>query len=31
MLSSTVDNNFDQVTEKYDWESIVVKKLMPLL
>jgi glycosyltransferase involved in cell wall biosynthesis len=31
MLESTVDNNFDQVVEKYDWESIVRKKLMPLL
>ncbi|MFX1476456.1 MAG: glycosyltransferase family 4 protein [Promethearchaeota archaeon] len=31
MLENTVDNNFDQVVEKYDWESIVLKKLMPLL
>lgn len=31
MLESTVDHNFDQVMEKYDWESIVIKKLMPLL
>lgn len=31
MLESTVDNNFDQVIEKYDWESIVTKKLIPLL
>jgi len=31
MLESTVDNNFDQVIEKYDWESIVLKKLIPLL
>lgn len=31
MLESTVDNNFDQVIEKYAWESIVLKKLMPLL
>lgn len=31
MLESTVDNNFDQVIEKYDWESIVTKRLIPLL
>lgn len=31
MLESTVDNNFDQVIEKYDWESIVLKKIVPLL
>jgi glycosyltransferase involved in cell wall biosynthesis len=31
MLESTVDHNFDQVIEKYDWESIVLKKLTPLL
>jgi len=31
MLESTVDNNFAQVMEKYDWESIVTKKLIPLL
>ena len=31
MLGSTVDNNFDKVVEKYDWESIVLKKIMPLL
>jgi glycosyltransferase involved in cell wall biosynthesis len=31
MLENTVDNNFDQVVEKYDWESIVLKKLIPLL
>jgi len=31
MLESTIDNNFDQVIEKYDWDSIVRKKLMPLL
>jgi len=31
MLESTVDNNFDQVIEKYDWESIVVRKVIPLL
>ena len=31
MLESTVDNNFDQVVEKYDWESIVLKKVIPLL
>lgn len=31
MLESTVDHNFDQVIEKYDWESIVMKKLVPLL
>jgi glycosyltransferase involved in cell wall biosynthesis len=31
MLESTVDNNFDQVIEKYDWESIVLKKVIPLL
>ncbi len=31
MLASTVDNNFDQVVDKYDWESIVLKKLVPLL
>lgn len=31
MLESTVDRNFDQVIEKYDWESIVIKKLIPLL
>jgi glycosyltransferase involved in cell wall biosynthesis len=31
MLESTVDNNFDQVIEKYDWESVVLKKIVPLL
>lgn len=31
MLESTVDNNFDRVIEKYDWKSIVQKKLIPLL
>lgn len=31
MLENTVDNNFDQVMEKYDWESIVLKKVIPLL
>lgn len=31
LLESTVDNNFDQVVEKYDWKSIVLKKVMPLL
>ena len=31
MLESTVDNNFTQVIEKYDWESIVTKRLIPLL
>lgn len=31
MLANTVDNNFDQVVAKYDWESIVLKKLAPLL
>ena len=31
MLESTVDNNFDQIIEKYDWESIVLRKVMPLL
>jgi glycosyltransferase involved in cell wall biosynthesis len=31
MLESTVDNNFDQVIEKYDWESIVLRKVIPLL
>jgi glycosyltransferase involved in cell wall biosynthesis len=31
MLDSTVDNNFAQVIEKYDWESIITKKLIPLL
>ncbi len=31
MLESTVDNNFDQVVEKYDWKSIVVNKIIPLL
>jgi len=31
MLENNVDNNFDQVVEKYDWKSIVLKKLIPLL
>lgn len=31
MLSSTVDNNFEQVMEKYNWESIILNKLIPLL
>jgi glycosyltransferase involved in cell wall biosynthesis len=31
MLESIVDHNFDQVIEKYDWESIVLKKVIPLL
>ncbi len=31
MLENTVDNNFDQVVEKYDWHAIVLKKLIPLL
>ncbi len=31
MLENTVDNNFDQVVEKYDWHAIVLKKLVPLL
>jgi len=31
MLGSTVDNNFDKVMEKYDWRSIVLKKVIPLL
>jgi glycosyltransferase involved in cell wall biosynthesis len=31
MMGSVVDNNFDQVMKKYDWESIVLKKVMPLL
>jgi glycosyltransferase involved in cell wall biosynthesis len=31
MLENAVDNNFDQVVEKYDWESIVLKKVIPLL
>ena len=31
MLENTVDNNFDQVAKKYDWESIVLKKVIPLL
>ncbi len=31
MLENTVDNNFDQVVEKYDWKSIVLKQLIPLL
>ncbi len=31
MLENTVDNNFDQIVEKYDWESIVLKKVVPLL
>ena len=31
LLENTVDNNFDQVIRKYDWESIVTKKIAPLL
>ncbi|MFP3984860.1 MAG: glycosyltransferase family 4 protein [Candidatus Bathyarchaeia archaeon] len=31
MLASVVDNNFAQVVEKYDWEAIVLKKIIPLL
>lgn len=31
LLENTVDNNFDQVVRKYDWESIVTKKIAPLL
>jgi len=31
MLESTVDNNFDKVMEKYDWRSIVLKKVIPIL
>lgn len=31
MLGNMVDNNFDKVTSKYDWESIVLKKIIPLL
>lgn len=31
MMESTVDNNFDRVIEKYDWESIVLNKVIPLL
>jgi len=31
LLENTVDNNFDKVMEKYDWKSIVVKKIIPLL
>jgi glycosyltransferase involved in cell wall biosynthesis len=31
MLGSTVDNNFDHIMEKYDWKSIVLKKVIPLL
>lgn len=31
MLENIVDHNFDQVIEKYDWESIVLKKVIPLL
>ena len=31
MLESAVDNNFDKVVEKYDWESIALKKIIPLL
>lgn len=31
LLESTVDNNFDKVVEKYDWKSIVIKKIIPLL
>ncbi len=30
MLESTVDNNFDQVIEKFDWESIVLNKIIPM-
>ncbi len=31
LLESTVDNSFDKVVEKYDWKSIVIKKVIPLL
>ncbi len=31
MLESAVDNNFNKVVEKYDWKSIVLKKIVPLL
>jgi glycosyltransferase involved in cell wall biosynthesis len=31
MLENTIDNNFDKVVAKYDWESIVLKNLIPLL
>jgi glycosyltransferase involved in cell wall biosynthesis len=31
MLGSTVDSNFDQIIDKYDWQSIVLRKLVPLL